>query len=95
MLAKVGEGAIFALWTSGGAYLSAKPHNAMAKIRALTGCNKLGENFLHLKGVFLALGIHSKPAANSDAMSVRHHRVLAEDVTKEQICDLSTYAREL
>ena len=92
MLAKLANWTFPAFWRSCRAGVSAKLHDAVAKIRLFFRGDDTCKDKLYLFGIAKPLAVHSKPAANAHTVSVGNYCWLAVNISKQKICDLSANA---
>ena len=93
-VAKMGKRAAFAVIATRHAVVSAKLHDAVAKIALLLGCDERNEMLFHLFGRFIGNRNESEAARNADAVGIGNDGRLVINIAKEKICDLSANAGE-
>ena len=92
MIANLPHGTILAFRGAGGAYLPPEMDDAVAEIRLLRNGNHRGKDPLHPEGILQLLGIEADPAADADAVGIRHDAAFFIDITEKQIGDLPAHA---
>ena len=94
MLAQFSQGTLVAFRGAGGAGVTSKLHDTVAKIADFFLLQEGCEDALDLHGVFEPLAVHAKASANAHAVCVGNHATLVLEVTEKQVCYLATNARE-